>query len=77
MAGSQCHARKGVDSRGCRGEHAAKQSKPPGKRAICGPANQLWVAWKGRYTRASAARFLPHNSAATQFFIVLSIQMEN
>jgi hypothetical protein len=30
MAGSQCHARKGVGGRGCKGEHAANQFKLPG-----------------------------------------------
>ena len=30
MAGSQCHARKGVGGRGCKGEHAANQFRLPG-----------------------------------------------
>ena len=33
-------------------------------------------AWKGRYAWASAAQFLPHNSAPTQSFIALSMQMD-
>eukprot|EP00983_Pelagomonas_calceolata_P071423 1151230-Pelagomonas_calceolata.AAC.1 len=33
-------------------------------------------AWKGRYAWASAAQFLACNSAATQFFIALSMQMD-
>eukprot|EP00983_Pelagomonas_calceolata_P066070 1148859-Pelagomonas_calceolata.AAC.4 len=88
MAGSQCHSRKGVGSRGCGGDRAGYRSKLSelwqcttryymvmlgGNLWTCKP---LVGAWKGRFAWASAAQFLPHNSAATQYFIALSMQID-
>eukprot|EP00983_Pelagomonas_calceolata_P132136 1161839-Pelagomonas_calceolata.AAC.5 len=76
MPGSQCHVHKGVGSRGCGDKHAANHSKLPSQEGSLWTCKPVVGASKGRYARASAAQFLAYNSAATRFFIALSMHMD-
>eukprot|EP00983_Pelagomonas_calceolata_P030291 950262-Pelagomonas_calceolata.AAC.1 len=64
MAGSWCHPCKGVGRGGV--EANTQQANPNFQDSD--------IVQCGRYAWTSAAQFLPHNSAATHLFIVLSTQ---
>jgi len=46
------------------------------RNSICGCLWLLVGAWQVMHVRASASQFLPHNSAASQLFVLLYMQMD-
>eukprot|EP00983_Pelagomonas_calceolata_P077448 1153862-Pelagomonas_calceolata.AAC.4 len=65
MTQSRCHMRMGVSCGGCGGKRAARQPNLPGWWQCTLFCCAVAGAWQGRHAWASAAWFLPHNSAAT------------